>query len=268
MDYRVEALLRSDPVNNKPAQPHVALRGTESEMAARVRRGVVEVEERTSIAVILDASAERDQLHGLPHIGLEQRFRAAKIILGQDGSLFRIPDVTAEARRSVGVAALSHIIGKKLVIVGEFPAAMRRKEVARRAGVIGHPKSVQVGDAIVRSARLDHLRLVFDHQRRSQFGPEPERASSGNVDVENPIAGFDFSRPFEFGSPLRERSAKIVEVELRSQGERGVGWNSSIQGNYANPDGDSRNESFNSICQLIPRVARGRLRTISPGTGR
>src|SRR5579875_2676848 len=59
----------------------------EPEPTARVRRGIVQLEQPLFVAVKLDQGATSDQAKGLPHVGDEQMRWVAQIVFRQERSV-------------------------------------------------------------------------------------------------------------------------------------------------------------------------------------
>lgn len=191
----------NQPVHAEVANFDMAVGSAESEPPACIRFGIPEIEDPHSVAIVLDAFAERHKLHCLAHVRLEQHVRTVQVMLGQQRAQFGIADVAAESRGRIAVAALAHIVSAELIVIGKLPRSFGGEQVAGRSRVRGHPECVQIAHAVVGAAGLDHSGLVLNQHRSRQLGPEPDRAARRNIQGQLAGGRCHHAGFFQFGCP-------------------------------------------------------------------
>jgi len=110
-----------------------------------------------------------------------------------------------------------------LIVIVERAVAFNREEVLRAVLFLRHPKTIEIGDAIVQAAGADDRGLVLDHDWAGEKRLEPESATCRDIDIERAVFGDDFSRLFQLRNPSIKPGAKIVPQKNFAHAETGIG---------------------------------------------
>ena len=145
-------------------------------MPPGIGRGVLKIEDQSSVVVILNASVEGRQLDLLRRVGFQQNRLRRKIVLRKQRTEFGIADVTAKRCGGVAVSTLSDVLGAKLVVIGEGAGTTDCEEIAGRPGVGGHPEAVEGAHTVIRSvSRIIVASYSISTGPLSSGGTKPSR---------------------------------------------------------------------------------------------
>jgi len=186
----------------KSAHDHVILCRTKGEVAARVRIGIVHLEQFFAIPVILDQISAGNQLNPLRRVGGQQVFFVRQIILWQQWARVGGADVSPEARGCVGIAALADVVAKELVVVRKFSGAWDSKEIVHVPGIMGHPETIEITHAIVWSPGGYHSGLILNENWALQHRLKPNCRAAGDVDFHFSAADGNSAAVLQFRDPV------------------------------------------------------------------
>lgn len=171
--------------------------GAKAKPAAHVRLRIVVGEERFAVAGVLNVLAIRDDPNLLRSIGFEQKLRGAQIVLGEQWTVARLPDVASKAGGSVGIAPQPDIVAPQHIVAGKGPVALDFTRV-----VLAHPEAVQITHPIIQTAFRNGHRLVLNYQRANKLMAKPDRAATRHVYAQLSIPCCHASTRLKLGQPV------------------------------------------------------------------